>query len=58
MIRLVSELLLSDARPYSNRILKLGTVMTLRCFLVKLKYMYVIMITSVENAVTFATLYT
>ena len=30
LIRLVSKLLLSDARSYSNRILKQGTVMTLR----------------------------
>ena len=54
LIRLVSKLLLSDARSYSNRILKQCIVMTLRCFPINLQY--VILITSIENAITFATL--
>ena len=56
LIRLISKLLLSDAWSYSNRILKQGTVMTLRCFSVDLQY--VISILSIEKAITFATVYT
>ena len=33
----IFSLLLSDAQSYSNRILKQGTVMTLRCFSVNLQ---------------------
>ena len=54
--RLVSKLLLTDARSYSNCVLKQGKVMTLPCFPVNLQY--VISIASIENAITFATLYT
>ena len=54
LIRLVSKLLLSDARAYSNRILIQCIVMTLRYFPINL--LYVISITSIENAITFATL--
>ena len=54
--RLVSKLLLTDARSYSNSVLKQGTVMTLRCYPVNLQY--VISIASIENAIKFATLYT
>ena len=51
LIRMVSKLLLSDARAYSNRILKQCIVMTLRYFPINLQY--VISITSIENAITF-----
>ena len=48
------KLLLFDARAYSNRILKQCIVMTLHYFPINLQY--VNSITSIENAITFATL--
>ena len=48
--------IIADEWSYSNRILKQGTVMTLRCFSVNLQY--VISIPSIEKAITFATVYT
>ena len=47
---------LSDARSYSNRILKQGTVMTLRSVSVNLQD--VISVTSIEKAIIFAIVYT
>ena len=56
LIRLVSNVMLSDTRSYSHHIIKQGIVITLRCFPVNLQY--VISIISIENDIAFATIYT
>ena len=50
------KIMLSDAQSYSNRILKQGTVMTLRLFSANLQY--VISVPRIQKAITFAIVYT